>query len=308
MSRMPEAYVADPAFDRTRSTVDLPALARSRVVLAGAGGVAGAIANLARAGVSEFVLVDPDRVEAANLGTQDYERADVGRFKVEALGRRLLRINPRIGVFALAQPLETCTESRFGELLTAPLGRLQRSREARDEAPRTTLLLGMTDHFPAQAMVNRLAVRHAVPSLCVQIYREGRAFELTFTHPGVTSACHRCILRRRYEAHARGERLDIGSRGSPLATTSAANALTELVAMALLHGPDGATRWSALLRAMGGRNLVQMRLDPEVAAMLGLGAFDRTFAAADRTRLLVGEPVWIARARDPLCPDCAVGH
>ncbi|UYN93748.1 MAG: ThiF family adenylyltransferase [Enhydrobacter sp.] len=301
-----DRFLADPAFARTGPANDLPRLARARVVVAGTGGVAGAIANLERSGVGEFVLIDPDRVEAPNLGTQDYERADIGRFKVEALGRRLLRINPRVAVLALAQPLESCTGNRMRELLRAPMSCLLRNPEARPRAPSAMLLLGMTDHFPAQAMVNRVAVRESVPSLCVQIYREGRAFELTFTHPGVTEACHRCILRRRYEAYEQGHRNEVGSAGSPLATTSAANALTELVAMTLLHGREGATRWSRLLTAMGRRNLVQMRLDPDVAETLGIGAFDRTFAGADHNRLLVSEPIWLPQARDPRCPVCSL--
>ncbi|WP_296334452.1 ThiF family adenylyltransferase [Reyranella sp.] len=297
-------FVTDPAFSRTRSAVDLPRLAQSRIVLAGAGGAAAAALDLARMGIGEFVLIDFDRVEAANIGTQSWRRSDIGLFKVEALARHLLAISPRASLLTLAQPLQSYNAACFGRLLHAPMAELTRGVSPRSGAPATTLLCGMTDSVGAQALINRHALAGGVPSLCVQIYQEGRAFELTFTCPGVTAACHRCILAKRFAAHESGLRTDGSSAGSPLTTTASANALTELVALALLHGPDGHRRWSDLLRAMGRRNLVQVRLDSDVAVTLGIRAFDRTFEGADLSRLLVGEPIWLEQARDPDCCDC----
>lgn len=72
-------------------------LRAARVAIAGLGGLGSNIAvSLARAGVGELLLVDFDRVELSNLNRQQYDTADLGRLKTEALRDRLLKINPYI--------------------------------------------------------------------------------------------------------------------------------------------------------------------------------------------------------------------
>ena len=69
---------------------------RGRTVLvAGLGSVGSYVAEqLARSGVGALSLLDPERVEAANLSRTAYVAEDVGRMKTEALARRLLAIVP----------------------------------------------------------------------------------------------------------------------------------------------------------------------------------------------------------------------
>src|SRR5947209_191492 len=79
--------------------------------------------------------------------------------------------------------------------IPSPLHRLVGSYQS----PVITLLCGLTDSFWAQAQVNRLALHLGIPSLCAQQYQYGQAAEITFTYPGVTPACHRCMLNSRYK-------------------------------------------------------------------------------------------------------------
>ncbi len=75
-----------PVYDKLRS---------ARVAVAGLGGLGSNVAvSLARAGVGELMLVDFDRVDLSNLNRQQYEIADLGRYKTDALSERLARINP----------------------------------------------------------------------------------------------------------------------------------------------------------------------------------------------------------------------
>jgi molybdopterin-synthase adenylyltransferase len=61
-------------------------LAEVRITLCGAGALGSLLAdNLVRQGVRCLTVIDDDRVEAANAGTQLYTREDAGAFKVEAL-------------------------------------------------------------------------------------------------------------------------------------------------------------------------------------------------------------------------------
>src|ERR687896_789917 len=63
-----------------------------QVVLCGAGAVGSNLAdNLARQGFAKLRVIDHDRVEAHNVGTQLYGESEVGVWKVEALRNRLFR-------------------------------------------------------------------------------------------------------------------------------------------------------------------------------------------------------------------------
>lgn len=290
----------DEAFVRVCAAYDLTHLVRCRAVCVGAGGAAGFIEDLARCGVGEFALIDPDIIELPNIARQMVYRRDAGRRKVEALADRIADINPAARIRACPAALDDLDDAAMRDLLRAPW------RPAED-APATTLLCGMTDSFAAQARVNRLALHHGIPSLCAQTWREGRGGEITFTYPGVTPACHRCILKPRYQYHAAGVANPVTSAGSPIFTTAILNALKGYVALALLHHGTGHARFGGMLARVADRNLVQIRLDPDIAASLGLGTFDRVFAGADRTRLFLGEPVWLPQSPEPSCPDCGGG-
>ncbi|MDN5358836.1 MAG: molybdopterin-synthase adenylyltransferase [Candidatus Diapherotrites archaeon] len=85
---------------RQRAAVDQEALSRSRVLVAGAGGLGNFVATeLALAGVGEIVIVDPDTVEIHNLNRQFlYREEDIGKYKAEIAEERLKEINPHVSV------------------------------------------------------------------------------------------------------------------------------------------------------------------------------------------------------------------
>lgn len=305
----PQDEPADPAFSRVTAAYDLDRMARSRVVTVGTGGAAAFIEDLARAGAGEFVLIDPDVVAVTNIATQQVYRKDIGRPKVTALAERLRDINPRARIEEVNASLDDLDDDAVRGLCLDPIGGGQ--------APARTLLCGLTDSFPAQARVNALALTLGLPSLCAQVYLEGRGAEITFTFPGLTPACHRCVLSSRYRAFlAEGYRNQVTSHGTPIFATTRLNAIKGFVALALLHydedqAPDARTsRFTGLAARIGNRNLVQIRMDPDLADTVRIGTFDRVFENADRASLLFDETVW--RPQDPEsggegqkpCPDC----
>lgn len=314
------------AFQRVRDAYDLERLANCVVVYVGVGGAAAFAEDLARSGVGKHVLIDPDIVSETNLATQQVYRRDLGRPKVACVAERIRDINPSAEVIPLAFSLDDLDDAAFERLLDQPLGR---------KKPGTVLLCGLTDSFAAQSRINRLALHLGLPSLCAQVYREGRGAEVTFTHPETTPACHRCVLSGRYRAYDEGFRNDVTSDGTPIFATAALNALKGFVALAILHHgmqfservlmdfPDGEEdggvtlrpnpafrRWGRLLERIGDRNLIQLRMDPDMGDTLGIGVFDRVFSGADQARILFDEVVWLPqRAEGPAtgslpCPDC----
>ena len=75
-----------------RGTGKLARLASVPVTLCGAGALGSLLAdNLARQGFRQWKVIDRDRVEEHNVGTQLYGEAEVGAWKVEALRNRIFR-------------------------------------------------------------------------------------------------------------------------------------------------------------------------------------------------------------------------
>jgi hypothetical protein len=292
----------EETFRRVKDAYDLPQLAACRIIVVGTGGAAGFVEDMTRAGVGSLILIDPDTVSETNLATQQVYRRDIGRAKVEALAARIRDINPDAHVVALQRSLDDLDDHFVQELATARL---------EEHSPAQTLLCGFTDNFKAQARINRLALHLGLPSLCAQLYREGRAVEVTFTYPGLTPACHRCALGSRFRAYLEGGFVNnVTSDGTPIFATTRLNAIKGFIATAILHYGTDHPRWGGLLKLIADRNLIQVRLDPEVERTLGLDVFNRVFRHADLDRVLFDETVWLPQQPErpeygfSVCPDC----
>lgn len=83
----------------------LARLASARIVLCGAGALGSHLAeHLLRQGARQLTVIDLDRVEQHNLGTQSYEEGDIGAFKVDALRARCYRATG-VEIAVVSQPL-----------------------------------------------------------------------------------------------------------------------------------------------------------------------------------------------------------
>jgi len=70
----------------------LARLGQVRLTVCGAGAVgSNLVNNLVRQGVRHVTVIDDDRVEAHNVGTQVYAESDVGAFKVDVLQAEVFR-------------------------------------------------------------------------------------------------------------------------------------------------------------------------------------------------------------------------
>lgn len=297
--------VVAPYFDTSNTFVrvlkayDLPLMYASRVIAVGAGGAAGWIEDLVRAGLGQLVLIDPDTVSETNLATQQTYRRDIGRLKVDALSDRLLDINPNVVVLKIASSLDDISDDTMQDYINGSIN---------GHTPHKTVICGLTDSFPAQARVNRIALQYGIPSLSAQVYPEGRAAEMTFTYPGVTPACHRCVLSSRYKYFLDdGKENTVTSAGTPIFATQRLNALKGFVLLALLHHGTDHPRFGHLLKRIGNRNLVQIRMDPDLGANMGIDVFDKL--SGGDTRVVFDDVVWLpqdaeAPPKYTHCPDC----
>jgi molybdopterin/thiamine biosynthesis adenylyltransferase len=86
-------------FSRVRGLYETDVLRDKRVLIVGVGSGGSAIAlELAKAGVGNFVLVDHQRLEVANIVRHACGFSDLGRFKTKAVRDQILEKNPRAQV------------------------------------------------------------------------------------------------------------------------------------------------------------------------------------------------------------------
>jgi molybdopterin/thiamine biosynthesis adenylyltransferase len=149
-------------------------LKRSRVVIAGVGGLGSPIAlYLTAAGIGMIRVIDHDQVALSNLNRQTLHwEEDIGRKKVDSARTKLRNLNSAVEVEAIA---ETITESNVSQLVDG-----------------CEVIVDATDNLPARYILNRCAVEKNIPFFHGAVNGfDGRVMTII---PGET-ACLRCMYR-----------------------------------------------------------------------------------------------------------------
>lgn len=144
----------DPSLDRQVRAFGAKGqerLQKLRVAIVGLGGTGSMVAEqLAHLGVSDFLLVDPDVVEATNLNRLvGATPADVGKEKVGIAGRLIRSVRSESAVDA--RP-ESILEERTASLLAA-----------------TDFIFCCTDSHGSRAVIGQLAYQYLVPCIDVGV-------------------------------------------------------------------------------------------------------------------------------------------
>lgn len=97
------AWQYDEAFSRNRGLINAreqEVLRRSRVAIAGMGGVGGIhLITLARLGIGAFRIADPDEFEVGNFNRQyGAEVQSIGRSKAQVMAEKALQVNPELEI------------------------------------------------------------------------------------------------------------------------------------------------------------------------------------------------------------------
>lgn len=281
MTAMPFA----PDFSRHNDLLDHELLSRARVAVVGVGGAAGLVTTLARCGVRDFILVDPDIVSRTNPTTQAHDLVSIGMPKVDALARRLTLINPAITGRAFATRYEDLSEREFEALW------------------RTDLVLAMTDRFATQGLINRDALTFGTDTVFAIAYPDAVAVEITATFHDTVAAghgCHRCHVKARYDAYAAGFENPKVLPSHALAAEYL-NALLGFVAVSRLHYRAGSTLAIARTAEHFSRSpCLISRLDPRFFSEPG-----QAFGDAPSGFSLFTTKLWaLDTPADWICPDC----
>lgn len=252
-----------------------------RVVIAGAGSVGSGIAvDLARSGVREFTVIDPDVVSAANLSRSVYVAADIGQPKTESLARHLQAIDPDISVNTLGDAL----------------GSLDLAEVVRGAA----LVVGATDDMEQQFQLGEYAYHEGVPMVACALYRRAEAGEVIVTVPAARTACLRCTIRdwdpevRPDKNYGAGGRLEAEPGLGPSINLVASYA--SLVALGVLAGPHTKI----------GRNAAQLvgtgRTFGKIATVPDWDFFSEVLGTPRHQH--APQSVWIKVPRDQMCTTC----
>jgi len=171
-----------------------PAMSSKHVLLVGLGSVGSYLGELlARSGIGQLTLVDPESVEAVNLSRTAYEVGDIGKPKVDALARRLLNINPAIQLNRYAADLTDLSLEEVGRLVTG-----------------ADLVIAATDDLEAQRALNRFAYARGKPAVFVGIWAAANGGEVIYVLPEITS-CYLCATRSRAALGEAAPREDYGT-------------------------------------------------------------------------------------------------
>ena len=170
---------------------------RSGIMVVGVGAGSYMVEKLARMSPASISLCDPDVVEISNLARTSYELGDVGSAKVDAMVKRIQRINPSLTLKACAERIQELGDSDLEEMFEG-----------------VGVVVAGTDNFEAQAFLNRECVRRGIPVMFIGIHDRGEGGRIRWVVPG--GPCYRCIDPYRYEdAEVDGEALDLdGANGS----------------------------------------------------------------------------------------------
>ncbi len=149
-------------------------LRRSRVAIAGAGGLASPVAlYLAAAGAGTIRLIDHDEVVLTNLNRQVLHwEEDIGKKKIDSARTKLTRLNSNVEIEAIA---ESISEANVSKLMQG-----------------CQVIVDATDNLPTRYILNRCAIERSIPFIYGAVHGfEGRVMTILPRQ----SACLKCISR-----------------------------------------------------------------------------------------------------------------
>ena len=177
-------------FSRNKGILETPVMQSKRAVILGCGSVGSLVAmELARAGVGNFVLVDPDTMEYHNICRHQCGIEDVGDLKVNCLTRKLKNINPSVNIKTFG-----------GEIQNIP-------KQILDEfcVPGDTVFVGCADNRTADVYSNRISIYYGAAFLSIGFWERAFAGEIFYHIPGENMPCYECALGNGSNLSARAE-------------------------------------------------------------------------------------------------------
>lgn len=177
-------------FSRNKGILETDIMKNKHVVILGCGSVGSLVAmELARAGVENFFLTDPDIVEYHNICRHQCGIEDVGDLKINALSRKLCNINPNVKIMKFE-----------GQVQNAP-------KEMLDEfcINHDTVFVGCADNRAADVYSNRISIYYDASFVSIGFWERAYAGEIFYHIPNQGMPCYECALGNGGNVSARAQ-------------------------------------------------------------------------------------------------------
>lgn len=166
-------------FSRNKGILETDKMAQKRVVVLGCGSVGSLVSmELARAGVSNFLLCDADIIEYHNVCRHQCGIEDVGDLKINALSRKLKNINPNIRIEKFEGIVQNLPKVMLDDFCK----------------PNQTIFVGCADNRDADVYTNRISIYYDASFISIGFWERAYAGEIFYHIPGKGMPCYECAL------------------------------------------------------------------------------------------------------------------
>jgi molybdopterin/thiamine biosynthesis adenylyltransferase len=166
-------------FSRNTGILESDIMEKKRAVILGCGSVGSLVSmELARAGVKHFILCDADILEYHNVCRHQCGVEDVGDFKVYALKRKILNINPDAEVITFEGIVQNLPKETFDNFCV----------------PGDTIFAGCADNRIADVYTNRISIYYKSAFISIGFWERAFAGEIFYHLYGKGMPCYECAL------------------------------------------------------------------------------------------------------------------
>ena len=178
-------------FSRNSGLLETSWMDNKCVVISGCGSVGSCVAlQLARSGVSRFVLVDTDCMEIHNVCRHQCSLKDVGRYKVDAVAERIRQINPDAQVKVFYQRIQEVPLEKYIDWVQDG----------------NALFIGTCDNRVGNAYACDAAVAVGAPFVALGYMDRAWAGEIFVYLPQRGDICYRCAYSKQIAESIEEER------------------------------------------------------------------------------------------------------
>jgi len=168
---------AEAVFSTTRGIYETEVLRHKRVAVVGLGSGGGLIAlELAKTGVSGFVLIDHDRLEPKNIARHVCGISDLGRFKTRAMRDVILDRNPLANVVLCESECRLENRSDVERLIAG-----------------CDVILCCTDNRESRLLINAISLALGIPAIYGGTFRRAYGGQVIRVTPRRT-ICYQCFI------------------------------------------------------------------------------------------------------------------
>ncbi len=166
-------------FSRNKGILESDVMEQKRAIILGCGSVGSLVAlELARAGVKHFILVDADILEYHNICRHQCGIEDVGDFKVYALKRKILNINPSAEILTFEGIVQNLPKDTLDSFCVAG----------------NTVFIGCADNRIADVYINRISIYFKSSFISIGFWERAFAGEIFYHVYGEDMPCYECAL------------------------------------------------------------------------------------------------------------------